>query len=249
MNKTEKEMHDLLTSVGAETFVTYYRVFEAEKNSKKNDRIRLAFKKDNEKWIESSTNTKASAGKMIFVKGYEKEILFRIVYESTKLNQKVIDMAIEVLESIVKEEIDAIEALPIEIETEKMGLVKLRIQQSIYRKMVIDYWQMCAITNCKNHSLLIASHIKSWKESANLEKIDPYNGILLSPLYDKLFDRHLISFNDNGFILVSNQIKEEDLIALDIKASDRLNPDKIHDNHKKYLAHHRAIFNLKNIST
>lgn len=247
MKDKYREIQDLLTSVGAETFIKYYKVYEAQKFSTKNNLIRSAFAESGEIWASTSTNTKASAGKMIFVKGYEQEVLYKIIHESTKLNQSIIDTAKQYLFPIIQTEIENIESLSLsDIQTEKTGLIKLRIQQSMYRKMVMNHWETCAITNCKNSSLLIASHIKPWKESNNLEKLDPFNGILLSPLYDKLFDRYLISFDDKGVILLSNKINSEDLTALKISPVDRLNPDKLLDAHRKYLAQHRHIFNLEN---
>ena len=46
--------------------------------------------------------------------------------------------------------------------------------------------------------LLIASHIKSWKDSEDYERTDINNGLLLNPTYDALFDKHLIGFEDSG---------------------------------------------------
>ena len=62
----------------------------------------------------------------------------------------------------------------------------------------------------------ISSHIKSWKESDNLERLDVENGILLSPNVDSLFDKHLISFSDEGQMLISNKISEDVLNQLGI---------------------------------
>ena len=48
-----------------------------------------------------------------------------------------------------------------------------------------------------------SSHIKPWRESSSQVRIDPNNSLLLSPNYDKLFDRVVISFNpDNGKIIL-----------------------------------------------
>ena len=61
-------------------------------------------------------------------------------------------------------------------------------------------------------SLLIASHIKPWAVSDSEERIDPNNGFILSPLYDKLFDRGYITFTDDKRVTISNwlsrQVKE-----------------------------------------
>ena len=41
----------------------------------------------------------------------------------------------------------------------------------------------------------------------NIEQLDVYNGILLSPVYDALFDQHLISFENNGKIILSSSLR------------------------------------------
>ena len=55
---------------------------------------------------------------------------------------------------------------------------------------------------------MIASHIVPWKDSSDQERRDVNNGILLSPTYDALFDKHLISFDDTGSIIISSKIKK-----------------------------------------
>ena len=88
--------------------------------------------------------------------------------------------------------------------------------------------------------LLIASHIKPWSESSNEEKLDPYNGLLLLPNYDKLFDKHLISFDDDGKIIISPQIKKEEYKVLGISANDKL--FNVFKQNKPYLKTHRKKF-------
>ncbi|WP_286970719.1 HNH endonuclease [Flavobacterium sp. UBA4854] len=244
MQRVDQEMEDLITSVGAETFIKYYKIYQAHKDLKDNSSIRIAFKENGEKWSPSTINTKASGGKRIFVKGYEQDVLHRIINNSIKLNEDIINQAKDYLILCIEDEV--IKSLPIDIETEKIRLIKLRIQQSLFRKMVVKHWEKCAITKCENQSILIASHIKPWKDSDNLEKLDPFNGILLSPIYDKLFDKYLISFDDNGNILISDELTNNDLVALNVKKTDKLNFHKLEKRHLDYLIHHRNIFFLKN---
>ena len=61
---------------------------------------------------------------------------------------------------------------------------------------------MCALTGLAIPEMLIASHIKPWRESSNEERLDPMNGLLLAAHADKLFDRFLMSFEESraGFI-------------------------------------------------
>jgi hypothetical protein len=41
-------------------------------------------------------------------------------------------------------------------------------------------------------------HIRSWRDASNAERISGYNGIMLSPHVDALFDERLITFEDDG---------------------------------------------------
>lgn len=71
---------------------------------------------------------------------------------------------------------------------QKLILVKYRLGQSKYRNKLVEYWGGCSICGCVNTKILIASHIKPWNECDEKEKYDLYNGLLLTPNYDKLFD-------------------------------------------------------------
>ena len=84
--------------------------------------------------------------------------------------------------------------------------------------------------------ILISSHIVSWSESNDNERLDVDNGILLSPNVDSLFDRHLISFTDTGKLLLSEKIDSTELHKLGIN-SDITIP--VSEGMKKYLKRHR----------
>jgi predicted restriction endonuclease len=117
---------------------------------------------------------------------------------------------------------------------EKESIVLSRIGQGQFREDLIKLWNGCSISHFDDTRFLIASHIKPWKKSDNREKIDKYNGLLLLPTYDKLFDLGFISFEDNGRILISkylnnfNRLGIDSNIVIDIK-----------NENKKYLKHHR----------
>lgn len=131
--------------------------------------------------------------------------------------------------------------------TQKELLISARIGQHKYRKDLIELWEKCSVSKCKMTDILIASHIKPWNESSNEEKLDPYNGLLLLPNYDKLFDKHLISFDDDGRIIISPQIKKEEYKILGISADDKL--FNVFEENKPYLKIHREIFYSKNNKT
>lgn len=115
--------------------------------------------------------------------------------------------------------------------------------QGKYRSDVLRIWKVCAITSCETPSLLTASHIKPVIYCTTEEMTDPFNAILLSKVYDKLFDSGLISFEADGKILVSKSLPTSDLVALniDIKARIQLDPRQL-----PYLNFHRTkIFKNK----
>jgi predicted restriction endonuclease len=90
--------------------------------------------------------------------------------------------------------------------------------------------------------ILISSHIKGWSECNEDERLDVDNGILLSPHIDSLFDKHLISFEDDGSIIISVKVPKDDLDILGVSKLIRL---KVDEGMKKYLQHHRNRFNNK----
>ncbi len=85
---------------------------------------------------------------------------------------------------------------------ERTQLYRARIGQGEYRKNLLALCPFCPITLVSDDRLLIASHIKPWVASNDIEKIDPLNGFMLTPTFDRLFDRGFLSFtNDKKTIL------------------------------------------------
>jgi 5-methylcytosine-specific restriction enzyme A len=123
--------------------------------------------------------------------------------------------------------------------TERIGLVTSRVGQGAYRKPIIHRWEYkCAVTGYNKLDILIASHIVPWCDSNDLERLDVHNGILLSPVYDALFDKHLVSFENNGKIILSNKVDFKAYKKIGVFATERIN-DLTHEN-RQYLERHRA---------
>ena len=89
-------------------------------------------------------------------------------------------------------------------------------------------------------TVLRASHIKPWRKSSDKERLDPYNGLLLIPNLDVLFDVGLITFEDNGQIRISDHLSHEDRESLRIHEGLKLK--KVFDENKEYLKCHRDNF-------
>lgn len=120
---------------------------------------------------------------------------------------------------------------------DKEAIIKARIGQGQFRDALIEMWGGGSVTNCKMNEMLIASHIKPWRECDLREAVDPFNGLLLVPNIDKLFDKGFISFNNDGNILISNRLDRHDAEVLNI--SDSLSIRGLANEHKKYLEYHR----------
>ena len=125
-------------------------------------------------------------------------------------------------------------------ETERRGLVTSRVGQGYYRNQILSRWgSKCAVTGLSITTVLIASHIHPWKDATDEERLDVGNGILLSPNLDALFDKHLISFEDNGSILISELLNESERNVLGIAG---LSLSMVYDDMTQYLALHRVVF-------
>ena len=83
---------------------------------------------------------------------------------------------------------------------EREAVIKQRVNQNVFRSMVLsNYEERCAISGINITELLVASHIVPWAESTSQQKLNPENGICLSALYDKAFDRGLITISPDDF--------------------------------------------------
>lgn len=101
--------------------------------------------------------------------------------------------------------------------TEKEIFTKVRTLQHKYRNNLLKTLTYCPITMVSDKRLLIASHIKPWCFSNDKEKLDIYNGFILTPLYDRLFDQGLITFNNKKELIISPTLSNETTRLLGIR--------------------------------
>lgn len=124
--------------------------------------------------------------------------------------------------------------------TERAGLVTSRVGQGAYRKSILHRWKYkCAVTQFNNPKVLIASHILPWKQAKDEQRLDVDNGILLSPTYDALFDKKLISFENSGKIILTDELLKYPIDKIGITGKERISD--LSDGNKKYLNHHRKL--------
>lgn len=126
--------------------------------------------------------------------------------------------------------------------TEKVVRQKVRVGQSYFRNNLLSEMKRCPITGIDDKRLLIASHIKPWVHSNNDERINTKNGLLLSPLFDKLFDKSigLITFTPEKRILISNKISEENVARLNIFNNQEVENLDI-TGREEFLEYHRKV--------
>ena len=120
--------------------------------------------------------------------------------------------------------------------TEIETLIKARQGQGSFRQKLLKLYPICPLTDLDVQSLLIASHIKPWSVCNNNERLDPFNGLMLAPNIDRLFDKGLITFDTDGTIKISPTIDPENQKRLGISHDIKL---KIRPKSKKYFEYHR----------
>lgn len=116
------------------------------------------------------------------------------------------------------------------------AIIKVRVNQGLFRKIMLKKYGHCCLCGISNDNLLIASHIKPWSKSNEKEKLNEYNGLLLCSLHDKLFDLGYISFNDDGTILISSHLNDTDRVLSNINEKKRI---IINDENLQFIRYHR----------
>jgi putative restriction endonuclease len=91
--------------------------------------------------------------------------------------------------------------------TEAKASIKVRRGQQFFRQSVLNaYGVRCCISGINVPQLLIASHIKPWRDFPE-QRLDPRNGLCLSALHDAAFDAGLITLDPKLRVLLSGQLK------------------------------------------
>lgn len=117
---------------------------------------------------------------------------------------------------------------------------RARQGQGLYRDKLLEECPFCPITMINDERLLIASHIKPWAVATDKEKLDHKNGFMLSPLYDKLFDRGFMTFTEDRKIILSNWISPANKKRLGVVDGQFVQMLPLDDERQAYMAFHRA---------
>jgi hypothetical protein len=164
--------------------------------------------------------------------------LARWLRRAAALSQALPNQAVMAFEQQVQAELAELPA-PAAHNTEVLRMVRQRVGQQAYRQAMLNYWgSACAVTGLALPQALRASHAKPWADcETDAERLDVFNGFLLSANLDALFDQFLISFDALGGILISELIDGGTQTLLGISPTMRLR--WLAKAHAPYLAHHR----------
>ncbi len=160
---------------------------------------------------------------------------------ASALSQALPNQAVTAFEAQLQSELAAMPAVAAQ-NTEVQRMVRQRVGQQAYRQAMLSYWGgACAVTGLALPQALRASHAKPWAEcESDAERLDVFNGFLLSANLDVLFDSFLVSFSEAGALLVSKAVTIGDQQKLGLAAGMRLR--WVSAQHGPYLDFHRQWF-------
>ena len=145
------------------------------------------------------------------------------------------DQAAATYATKVAEELATIQSF----ETEMERMVKQRVGQDTFRQALLDYWGgACAVSGIGLPAVLRASHAKPWAACKDdKERLNVFNGLLLTANLDALFDRGLITFAADGALRCSSLLPPGQLTSLQLTSDVRLRWIALE--HQPFLAWHR----------
>jgi len=133
---------------------------------------------------------------------------------------------------------EAEEIAQLEKEKDGLTLTKARKGQGKYRQELLNLCPYCPITMVSDDRLLIASHIKPWAKSNEIEKIDPYNGFMFTPTFDYLFDRGFMTFTKDKRIQLSPFLSKMTYSKLGISDNKIIHQLPL-EKREEYMEYHR----------
>jgi len=134
--------------------------------------------------------------------------------ELTLLGQDELDLS--VLEASLRDQIvrHAGESAWSPLETERILLAAARVGQHVFAVHVLaNCGSQCVFCGLRPAAfgarrMLLAGHIKPWKDSTPSERLDPRNGLAACPAHDVAFDTGLLTINGGLRIHVARSLAE-----------------------------------------
>lgn len=166
---------------------------------------------------------------------YEQEVMVADRIVSQETNPQAISKKLIIHFDITKEGEDVV------------SKTKRRKGQDYFRRMILaNYESRCSLTGIDIPQLLIASHIIPWEDKSHKkDRLNPENGICLSALYDKAFDKGLITFSPDDYtVILSSALREYDSREyydkhFGIIAGRKLTLPLEHSPNREFLAYHK----------
>ena len=124
-------------------------------------------------------------------------------------------------------------------EKQKNELIKAKDGQGDFRTSLLKECNCCPFTLVTDERLLVATHIKPWYASDDKEKVDPKNGFIFTPTFERLFTRGFITFENDKTLSVSPWISPSNQKKLGIYNGKLIDSLPIDDKRKAYLEFHR----------
>ncbi len=119
-----------------------------------------------------------------------------------------------------------------------------KAMQSFYKDTLFhEFHHACPICHIRIPHMLIASHIKPFRDCAHIfEAVDHNNGLLLCRNHDYLFDQGYFTFDDRGYVILSHELLKhmETCDAYGIAKNYRIPKEYMTKNRRLFLAYHRA---------
>lgn len=168
-------------------------------------------------------------------------LLAQWLRRAAALSQALPNQAVTTFEQRVQAELALMSASVVQ-NTEVLRIVRQRVGQQAYRQAMLDYWGgACAVTGIALAPVLRASHAKPWALcDSDAERLDVFNGFLLAAHLDALFDQFLLSFDEQGCVLISSQLDKTDRDLLGLRSVMRVR--WIAPEHQRYMRYHRGRF-------
>lgn len=131
------------------------------------------------------------------------------------------------------------ENIETQIEEEVKTIKRGRDGQQKYREKLLEQCPFCPFTMVADDRLLIASHIKPWAVADENERTDPYNGYMLTPTYDRLFDQGFITFTEDRHVHISNFLSKRTCKQLGLEDDKFIQMLPMDKKRIKYLEFHK----------
>lgn len=124
-------------------------------------------------------------------------------------------------------------------EKDRAAMIRARFGQGEFRSQLIKFWGGCSVTGCTTHRMLVASHVKPWRDCDVADAKNLCNGLLLTPNLDKAFDIGYISFGDTGDIKISDALTVQSAYDLGISPQMKLQR-MLNSTQQHFMQYHRA---------